>query len=94
MTEHFSREDLQELSIDPYEPAAIACCPWCGEDVVIGVNDKSRNITLAHKGHRDPTDTTGTRWVSGCNPFMQALKGDDVIRRLYDAGARFQKLER
>jgi hypothetical protein len=88
----FTQAELETLSIDPRESAGIARCPWCGQDIIIGVRKDTGNITLAHAGHRDPTDPTGTRYISGCDAFMEALQHDDVIRRIYNAGGRFQKL--
>jgi hypothetical protein len=93
MSGQFSREELEQLRLDPYEPAAIARCPSCGEDIVIGVRSDTRNISLAHAGHRDPTDATGTRWISGCDLFVEAMRYADVLKRLYNAGARFARLE-
>jgi hypothetical protein len=92
MAGRFTEAELETLQIDPHEPAGLARCPWCGQDIVLGVRKDSRNVTLAHAGHRDPTDPTGLRWISGCAPFVEALGYDDVIRRLVDAGARFEKL--
>jgi hypothetical protein len=92
MAGRFTDAELASFSIDPQEPAGLARCPWCGQDIVLGVRKDTRNVSLAHAGHRDPTDLTGTRYVSGCDPFLDALGHDDVIKRLYNAGARFQRL--
>lgn len=92
MPGRFTEAELDTMQIDPKEPAGLARCPWCGQDIVLGVRKDSRNVSLAHAGHRDPTDASGTRFISGCNPFVEALSHDDVIQRLVNAGARFQKL--
>jgi hypothetical protein len=92
MSGRFSDAELESFSIDPREPAGLARCPWCGADIVLGVRKDSRNVSLAHSGHRDPTDPTGTRYVSGCEPFVHALGQVDVMRILVNAGARFTKL--
>jgi uncharacterized C2H2 Zn-finger protein len=92
MAGRFTEAELEALQIDPRESAGLARCPWCGQDIIIGVRKDTRNVTLAHGGHRDPTDASGTRFITGCDPFVDALKQDDVLARLYNAGARFRKL--
>jgi hypothetical protein len=92
MPGRFTDAELESFQIDPREPAGLARCPWCGQDIVLGVRKDTRNVSLAHAGHRDPTDATGTRFISGCDPFVHALGQPDVIRRLMAAGARFEKL--
>lgn len=92
MSTPLTEAQLESMQIDPREPAAIARCPWCGQAVVLGVRKDTRNVMLAHAGARDPTDPSGTRYVSGCDPFVDALGKDDVIKRIYSAGARFQKI--
>ena len=88
----FIDEELEKFIIDPREPAAWSRCPFCGADIVMGVRKDTRNITLAHSAFRDPSDASGTRYVSGCDRFTQALSRVDVIEYLFQAGARFQKL--
>lgn len=88
----FSDQELETLSIDPRQPAGLSRCPWCGLDLVLGVRKTNGNVALAHQAHQDPTDPSRTRWISGCEAFLAVSKETDVMRRLYNAGARWQRL--
>jgi hypothetical protein len=88
----FSDAELESFSIDPREPAGLARCPWCGQDIVLGVRKDTRNVSLVHAGHQDPTDPTNTRFVTGCEQFARVVRLPDVMQQLHNAGTRFQRL--
>lgn len=92
MAGRFTEAELESFSIDPREPAGLATCPWCGQDIVLGVRKDTRNVTIAHSAHKDPTDPSGTRFISGCDPFVAALSRPDVVGFLHRSGCRFAKL--
>lgn len=89
----FTEAELQTLDLDLSESAGIARCPFCGLDMILGVRKATRNVTLGHQGHADPTDPTGTRFISGCPAFAEATRHPDVMRRLQLAGATWHKLQ-
>lgn len=86
---NLSTQALERLAIDPHTTWAHARCPWCGLDLVLGVNAQTRNLTLVHSGQADPTDTTGTRFVIGCEPYQRLAHHDDLLPTLRSAGVRF-----
>lgn len=90
----FTDEQLESFMLDPREPASVAVCPFCGGDVVLGVRKESRNVCLAHQAHKDPTDASGTRFVSGCEPFttMVAQNPLDFLRACKSRGVRWERL--
>lgn len=92
MPSRFTEQELESFYLDPREPPGLARCPWCGGDIVLGVRKDTRNLSIAHQAHPDPTDSTGTRFVSGCEQFLAVLGHNDLFQCLFSAGARFQRL--
>lgn len=90
----FSDAELESFLIDPREPASFAPCPFCGRDIVLGVRKETRNVCLAHAAYKDPTDATGLRYLSGCEPFttMVARNPLDFLRACKSHGVRWERL--
>lgn len=92
MPQRFTDAELEAFAIDPRQPSAMAVCPFCGLELVLGYRKDTGNLSLAHASFPDPTRPG--EHIAGCDPFrdIASRNGVEFLRLCKSRGVHWQRL--